>query len=185
MVCPIAPPYPSSIASTSEPDATPHVAPTLDAPARVTCGLGFMLHRAPPGVPATSNPRAGSSVYHPVTVARDPRSIHLMVTHHATEFTKHVASASCFTEPPPGVPATSNPRAGSSVYHPVTMARDPRSTHLMVTHHATGFIKHVDRLQLSATATPPTLSPILTSVRSALADPPLASHYGGVRGSTI
>jgi hypothetical protein len=119
MVCLIAPPYPSSIASTSEPDATPHVAPTLDAPAHVTRGLGFMLHRAPPGVPATSNP--------------------------------------C---------------VGSSVYHPVTMARDPRSTHLMVTHHATGFTKHVDRLQLSATATPPTLSPILTSVRSALADPP-------------
>jgi hypothetical protein len=71
-VCPIAPPYPSSIAGTSEPVVTPHPAPTPPpepcmAPARTThgpdvfvCatrGLSFTLHQAPPGVPATaSNP---------------------------------------------------------------------------------------------------------------------------------
>jgi hypothetical protein len=41
----------------------------------------------------------------------------------------------------------------------------------MVTHRATKITKLVDRLQLSATVAPPTLSPVLTSVRSALVDP--------------
>jgi hypothetical protein len=40
----------------------------------------------------------------------------------------------------------------------------------LVTRHATGVTKPVDRLQLT-TAAPPTLSPVPTSVRSALADP--------------
>jgi hypothetical protein len=62
-VCPIAPPYPSSIAGTSEPVVAPHPAPTPPpepcvAPARTTrgpdvfvCatrGLSFTLHQAPP-----------------------------------------------------------------------------------------------------------------------------------------
>jgi hypothetical protein len=41
----------------------------------------------------------------------------------------------------------------------------------MVTRRAVGVTKPVDRLQLSAAAAPPTLSPVPTSVRSALADP--------------
>jgi hypothetical protein len=66
---------------------------------------------------------------------------------------------------------TSSPRAGSSVYHLVTVTHDPRSTHPMVTRRAAEVTKPVDRLQLCAAATPPTLSPILTSVHSVLTDP--------------
>jgi hypothetical protein len=51
------------------------------------------------------------------------------------------------------------------------MARDPHNTHPMVTRRVAGVTKPVDRLQLSATATPLTLSPVSTSVRSALVDP--------------
>jgi hypothetical protein len=51
------------------------------------------------------------------------------------------------------------------------MARDPCSTHLMVTHCVAGITKPMDRLQLSATTAPPTLSPVPTSIHSALADP--------------
>jgi hypothetical protein len=51
------------------------------------------------------------------------------------------------------------------------MARDPRSTHPMVTRHAAGVTKPVDRLQLSTAAAPPTLSLVPTPARSALADP--------------
>jgi hypothetical protein len=53
------------------------------------------------------------------------------------------------------------------------MARDPHSTHPMFTRQAVRVTKPKDRLQLSTTvvATPPTLSPILTSVYSALANP--------------
>jgi hypothetical protein len=51
------------------------------------------------------------------------------------------------------------------------MARDPHSTHPMVTHRAVGVTKPVDRLQLSAAVAPLTLSLVLTSVRSTLADP--------------
>jgi hypothetical protein len=41
----------------------------------------------------------------------------------------------------------------------------------MVTHHATGVTKPLDRLQLSTVTTPSTLSSVLTSVCSALANP--------------
>jgi hypothetical protein len=41
----------------------------------------------------------------------------------------------------------------------------------MVTRHAAGVTKPVDRLQLSTAAAPPTLSPAPTSVHSALTDP--------------
>jgi hypothetical protein len=37
-------------------------------------------------------------------------------------------------------------RVGSSVYHPVVVALDPRSTHPMVTRRAAGVTKPVDRL---------------------------------------
>jgi hypothetical protein len=62
-------------------------------------------------------------------------------------------------------------RVGSSVYHPVAMARDTHSTHTMVTCRAATVTKPVDRLQLFAAAAPPTLSLVLTSVCSALTDP--------------
>jgi hypothetical protein len=61
--------------------------------------------------------------------------------------------------------------AGSSVYHSIVVACDPRSTHPMVTHHAVGVTKPVYHLQLSTAASPPTWSPIVTSVCSALVDP--------------
>jgi hypothetical protein len=60
---------------------------------------------------------------------------------------------------------------GSSVYHPVVMACDPRSTHPMVTRRATGVTNPVNRLQLSTTTTPSTLSLVPTSVCSALTNP--------------
>jgi hypothetical protein len=41
----------------------------------------------------------------------------------------------------------------------------------MVTRRTAGVTKHVDHLQLSVAATPPTLSPVPTSVHSALMDP--------------
>jgi hypothetical protein len=63
-------------------------------------------------------------------------------------------------------------RARSSVYHRVAVAHDPHSTHPMVTRHAAGVTKSMDRLQLSvAAATPPALSLVPTSVHSALVDP--------------
>jgi hypothetical protein len=68
-------------------------------------------------------------------------------------------------------PVLESSRVGSSVYHPVAMAHDPRSTHPMIIRRAAGVTKPVDRLQLSAVVAPPTLSPVPTSVRSALANP--------------
>jgi hypothetical protein len=59
-----------------------------------------------------------------------------------------------FTEPPlvyqrlHPAPAPEPSRAGSSVYHPVTVARDPRGTHLMVSRRAVGVTKPVNCLQL-------------------------------------
>jgi hypothetical protein len=61
----------------------------------------------------------------------------------------------------------------SSVYHPVVVACDPRSTQPMVTRRAARVTKPVDRLQLSAAAAPPIMSPVPTFVRSVLAD----SHW--------
>jgi hypothetical protein len=82
-----------------------------------------------------------------------------------------VALASCFPKPP-GIPATEySPRAGSSVYHPIVVARDPRSTHPMVTRRVARFTKLMDRLQLSAADATLTLSLVLTCVRTVLADP--------------
>jgi hypothetical protein len=51
------------------------------------------------------------------------------------------------------------------------MARDPCSTHLMVTHCGAGVTKPVDHLQLSAIASLLTLFPVPTSVHSMLVDP--------------
>jgi hypothetical protein len=51
------------------------------------------------------------------------------------------------------------------------MARDHHSTHPMVTHCAAGVTKPIDRLQLSVAAAPSTLSPVPTSVCSALTNP--------------
>jgi hypothetical protein len=68
-------------------------------------------------------------------------------------------------------PASEPSRVGSSVYHPIAVARDPRSTHSMVTRRAAGVTKPMDRLQLSVAAAPSTLSPVLISVCSALMDP--------------
>jgi hypothetical protein len=84
----------------------------------------------------------------------------------------HAASISRFTQPP-GVLATAfGPHVWSSVYHPVVLARDPRSTHPMVTRRVVGITKPMDHLQLFATTSaPPTLSPVLTSVRSMLTYP--------------
>jgi hypothetical protein len=130
--CPIAPPYPSSIAGTSEPIVAPHAGP------------------APQPTP--------HAALTPLPVPR-------------------VASALRFTEPPlvhqrrHPILTPEPSHAGSSVNHPVVLAHDPRSTHPMVTHRAAGVTKLVDRLQLSTAIAPPTLSPIPTSVRSALADP--------------
>jgi hypothetical protein len=47
----------------------------------------------------------------------------------------------------------------------------PRNTHLMVTCHATGVTKPVDRLELSTVVAPPTLNPVPTSVCSVLTGP--------------
>jgi hypothetical protein len=60
-----------------------------------------------------------------------------------------------------------------SVYHPVTIHRDPGHTHPMVTRHAVGVLWPVDRLILVAdtTATPPDACPVPSSVRTTLADP--------------
>jgi hypothetical protein len=82
----------------------------------------------------------------------------------------------CFTEPPlvyqrrHPAPAPEPSRAGSSVYHPIAMARYPGSTHVMVTRRAVGVTKSEDRLQLSVATAPSPLSPVPTSVRSTLAD---------------
>jgi hypothetical protein len=124
-VHPIAPPYPSSIASTSEPVAAPRAA---------------LVSRF---------------IEPPLVYQR-----------------RHPA------------PTLAPSRVGSSVYHPVAVARDTHSTHPMVTRHATGVTKPMDRLQLSVVAAPPTLSPVPTSVRSVLADPHWR-RYGGVQDPVV
>jgi hypothetical protein len=69
----------------------------------------------------------------------------------------------------PATPVASEP----SVYHPVTIHRDPGHTHPMVTRRAAGVLRSVDQLILAAdtTATPPDASLVPSSVCSALADP--------------
>jgi hypothetical protein len=54
------------------------------------------------------------------------------------------------------------------VYHPVAIHRDPGHIHPMVTHHAAGVLRPVDRLILAAdtTTTPPDASPVPSSVRT-------------------
>jgi hypothetical protein len=69
------------------------------------------------------------------------------------------------------VPALEPSCAGQSVYHLISVASDPRSTHPMVTRRVAGVTKPVDCLQLSTVAAPPTLSTVPTSVRSMLVDP--------------
>jgi hypothetical protein len=67
----------------------------LDAPTRTTRSPGFTLHRAPPAMTSGPTPepyRAGSSVYHPADVARDPHNTHPMVTRRAAGVTKLVDS---------------------------------------------------------------------------------------------
>jgi type IV secretory pathway ATPase VirB11/archaellum biosynthesis ATPase len=58
------------------------------------------------------------------------------------------------------------------VYHPVAIHCHPGHVHPMVTRHATGVLRAVDRLILTANA-PPDSSSVPSSVRAALADP----HY--------
>jgi hypothetical protein len=71
--------------------------------------------------------------------------------------TPRAISASRFTAPPWCTnddirPPRQPSGAGSSVYHPVAVAHDPRRTHPMVTHRAVMVTEPVDRLQLSAAA---------------------------------
>ena len=56
------------------------------------------------------------------------------------------------------------------MYHPTILHRDPRHVHPMVTRRAAWILRPVDHLMLSAAASP-ALSPVPSSVRSALADP--------------
>jgi hypothetical protein len=51
------------------------------------------------------------------------------------------------------------------------MARDPCNTHLMITRRVAGVTKPMDRLHLSAVATPLMISPVPTSICSVLTDP--------------
>jgi hypothetical protein len=64
-------------------------------------------------------------------------------------------------------------RPESSVYHAVAIHRDPGHVHPMVTRRAAGVLRPVDQLILAAitSSTPPDASPVLSSVRTALADP--------------
>jgi hypothetical protein len=114
------------------------------------------------------------------TRARRPRPSHAWPqpaprTAPTSLFAPRAASASRFTKPPlvyqqrHPTPVSEPSRVRSSVYHPIVVARDPRSTHPMVTRRAVGVTKPVDRLQLSTAAAPPTLPTVPTSVRSALA----------------
>jgi hypothetical protein len=70
----------------------------------------------------------------------------------------------------PDVPAV---RPEPSMYHPVAIHRDPGHVHPMVTRHAAGVLRPIDRLILAAdtSTTPPDASPVSSSVRTALADP--------------
>jgi hypothetical protein len=84
-------------------------------------------------------------------------------------FTLHRALLVYQRRHPP--PALEPSRVGSSVYHPGAVACDPRNTHPIVTRCVAGVTKPADHLQLSVAAAPPTLSPVLSSVRSVLTDP--------------
>jgi hypothetical protein len=77
-VCPIAPPYPSSTAGTSEPDVAPRAAPTPQPAPRAASALRFI---EPPWCtsgdirpPAPEPSRTRSSVCHPIIVVCDPGS---------------------------------------------------------------------------------------------------------------
>jgi hypothetical protein len=74
---------------------------------------------------------------------------------------------------PPAALDVSAVRSESSVYHPVSIHRDPGHVHPMVTRRAAGVLCPVDRLILAAatSSTPPDASPVPSSVRTALAHP--------------
>jgi hypothetical protein len=59
------------------------------------------------------------------------------------------------------------------VYHPAAIHREPGHIHPMLTRHAAGVLRPVDRLILAVdtTNTPPDASPVPSPVRTALADP--------------
>jgi hypothetical protein len=92
-------------------------------------------------------------------------------------------SVACFADPAivyhrhePTTPATPDlPTTCSEmpVYHPVTIHRDPRHVHPMVTRRTVGVLRPVNRLILAADtiAAPPDASPVPSSARTTLADP--------------
>jgi hypothetical protein len=74
--------------------------------------------------------------------------------------------------PPPGTPTPPPPppaaRVETPVYHPPLLHRDPRHVHPMVTRHAAGTLR--PRV-LAATTRDSQISPVPSSVRTALLDP--------------
>jgi hypothetical protein len=150
-----------------------HARATCGPDGRATCGLGAhaCAMRGPgalahairgSGAPAraTCGPGAHARASHGIGVAT---RVFVCATH-GLGFTVR-PTPSCVSA------TTSGSRVGSLVYHPIAIARDPRSTHSMVIRRAAGVTKPVDHLQLSAAAAPLTLPSVPTSVRSALTDP--------------
>jgi hypothetical protein len=73
----------------------------------------------------------------------------------------------------PAAPDVLADRSKPPVYHPVAIHRDLGHVHSMVTRHAAGILRPVDRLILAAdtTTTPSDASLVPSSVRTALTDP--------------
>jgi hypothetical protein len=158
----IAPPYPSSVAGTLETVAMPRMALTpLLLPHASSAPLpASQTTPTPPPAPRKASvsplaPRAAlASLFAPRATSASRFAQRLLVYQR-----QHL------------VPALEPSCAGQSVYHLISFASDPRSTHPMVTRRVAGVTKPVDCLQLSTVAAPPTLSTVPTSVRSMLVDP--------------
>ena len=129
---------------------------------------------APPGPPSSAQPRAASAS--PSSPHPAPASPAGFGPTPASPALPRAAPSSRFTNPiqtyqrrDRGGPPI-RPRAEPLPYHPVIIHRDPRHIHPMVTRRAAGVLRAPDRLILSASSSP-TLPPVPTTVRGALADP--------------
>ncbi|WVZ81794.1 LOW QUALITY PROTEIN: hypothetical protein U9M48_029135 [Paspalum notatum var. saurae] len=144
----------------------PGASRALRLPVRV-----YQRRLVPPPVPAPPSP--GSSVPAspptpppPVPLARYAQPVHVYERRPVSPLTPIPPAMPPSPAPPGRAPARSH--ATPPVYHPPVLHRDPSHVHLMVTRRAAGVLRPK---VLSVVATEPRISPVLSSVRDALAYP--------------
>ena len=91
----------------------------------------------------------------------------------ATRFAYPTLVYHCRERATPSALDASVTRTEPPLYHSVAIHRDPEHVHPMVTRRATGVLRPIDWLILTAdmTSTPPDASPVPSSVRVTHADP--------------